>query len=99
MQEKKKTTLLAITIAVSLIAGVFSYQPFWSKISSFRPWTFGLDIAGGSYLIYEVDTSQINGVERESVLNGLRDVIERRVNLFGVSEPRVFITKSGSKRH
>src|SRR3989344_2234856 len=67
---------------------------FFSKISSFRPWTFGLDIAGGSYLIYEVDTSQINGVERESVLNGLRDVIERRVNIFGVSEPRVFITKS-----
>ncbi|MBI2604098.1 MAG: preprotein translocase subunit SecD [Candidatus Harrisonbacteria bacterium] len=37
--------------------------------------------------------ANVTGADRDSVLNGLRDVIEKRVNLFGVSEPQVFIAK------
>ena len=35
--------------------------------------------------------------DRDSVLNGLRDVIERRVNLFGVAEPQVFLAQSAGE--
>jgi preprotein translocase subunit SecD len=57
----------------------------------------GLDLIGGTHLVYEVDTTKIAEADRDNVLNGLRDVIERRVNLFGVSEPQVYIAKSGEK--
>ncbi|MEK7479347.1 MAG: protein translocase subunit SecD [Patescibacteria group bacterium] len=89
------TYILIFILVLSIAAGIFSYQPLWQKFSSFRPWSLGLDLEGGSYLIYDVDTRNIGVAETDSVLNGLRDVIERRVNLFGVSEPRVFIQKGG----
>ncbi|MDP3725248.1 MAG: protein translocase subunit SecD [Nanoarchaeota archaeon] len=92
--NRHKLTLIIIVL-LSVGAGIFSYQPLWQKISGFRPWSLGLDLEGGSYLIYDVDTKNIRAEETDSVLNGLRDVIERRVNLFGVSEPRVFVQKGG----
>jgi len=49
----------------------------------------GLDLAGGSHLVFEADTSNIDPDNVKNALDSLRDVIERRVNLFGVSEPVV----------
>ena len=89
---------LVIVVLLSVLAGVFSYHPLWTKISDSRPWSLGLDLAGGTRLIYEVDLSEIESYDRNSVVEGLRDVIERRVNLFGVSEPRVYEAKIGESR-
>jgi len=97
--KKKNIIILIFILLFSIIAGVFIYQPFWQKISSFRPWVLGLDLAGGSYLVYKIDLSQVEISDQETVVKGLRDVIEKRVNLFGVSEPRVYIeTAAGEKR-
>ena len=49
----------------------------------------GLDLAGGSQLVFEADTSKISSDKKNSSLESLRNVIERRVNLFGISEPNV----------
>jgi len=49
----------------------------------------GLDLAGGSQLIFEADMSKIPADKQATALDGVRNVIERRVNLFGVSEPTV----------
>jgi protein-export membrane protein SecD len=57
---------------------------FWNK-----PFTLGLDLQGGVNLIYQADLSQTN--DKAGAMAGLRDVIERRVNMFGVSEPVVQI--------
>ena len=51
----------------------------------------GLDLQGGTHLVYEADVSSIDAKDRESATEGVRDVIERRVNIFGVSEPVVQI--------
>ncbi|MEK7169384.1 MAG: protein translocase subunit SecD [Patescibacteria group bacterium] len=95
ISKKRLVAVLILLVAVAAFAAVFSYEPLWQKISSFRPWNFGLDLAGGSLLTYEVDLSKVGFADRDSVVSGLRDVIEKRVNLFGVSEPRVFVEKSG----
>jgi len=95
---KRLVPFLVFIIATSIFAGVFSYQPVWEKISTFRPWNLGLDLAGGSLLTYQIDLSKVNSTDRDSVVNGLRDVIEKRVNLFGVSEPRVYTESSGDSR-
>ena len=49
----------------------------------------GLDLAGGSHLVFEADTSNIEEEKKKDAINGVRDVIERRVNLYGVTEPNV----------
>ena len=55
----------------------------------------GLDLAGGTELIYKADTAAVEG-DKQGALASLRDVIERRVNLFGVAEPLVQLEKSSA---
>ncbi len=78
---------------MAIAAGIFVY-PKWLG-GKFLPWRLGLDLIGGTHLIYEVDMSQVASSEKDLVSAGLRDVIERRVNLFGVSEPQVLSSKEG----
>ena len=52
-----------------------------------KPFKLGLDLQGGTHLIYEADLSNVE--DKTSGMEGLRDVIDRRVNLFGVREPVV----------
>ncbi len=95
MKKRPLGFVLAVLIALALACGVFVYQPLWERIGSVLPWKLGLDLAGGSFLAYEIDLSEVPVVDRDSVVKGLRDVIERRVNLFGVSEPRVYTETAG----
>lgn len=59
---------------------------------SFR---LGLDLQGGTHLVYSADMSSVPAGEQISALEGVRDVIERRVNVFGVSEPLVQTNTTG----
>lgn len=53
------------------------------------PFRLGLDLSGGTHLLYSADISAVPAGEVDDSMNALRDVIERRVNLFGVGEPIV----------
>lgn len=57
----------------------------------------GLDLAGGSHLVFEADTGKIEEGRKKTAIEALRDVIERRVNLFGISEPNVQTSSFGGK--
>lgn len=57
----------------------------------------GLDLKGGSHLVFEADTSKVGPGDLADSLNSARDIIERRVNLFGVSEPTVQTVKAADK--
>ena len=70
--------------------GSFFHMPFLSA-----PYRLGLDLKGGVHLVYKADLSAIDSKETDNAMSGLRDVIERRVNLFGVSEPLVQVEKGG----
>jgi protein-export membrane protein SecD len=54
-----------------------------------KPFRLGLDLKGGTSLTYKADTSGLVDSDVADAVSVLRDVIERRVNLFGVSEPVV----------
>jgi len=56
----------------------------------------GLDLQGGSHLVYQGDLKDIPGGAQSDAMTSARDVIERRVNAFGVSEPIVQV--SGTDR-
>lgn len=97
MSRSRLIGILMLLVVVSALAGVFSYEPLWTKVSSFRPWSLGLDLSGGTVLTYAIDLSNVGAADRASVVEGLRDVIERRVNLFGVQEPRVYLARAGGE--
>ncbi len=59
------------------------------------PFRLGLDLLGGTQLVYQADVSAVpDDMEKSDVVNGARDVIERRVNIFGVSEPNIQVNKT-----
>ncbi|MBN2197999.1 protein translocase subunit SecD [Candidatus Wolfebacteria bacterium] len=90
---KNSKLILVLIIILTVVAAIFVYPDgMGAKIN---PWRLGLDLVGGTHLIYEVDLSQVDYLERDSTVSGLRDVIERRVNLFGVSEPQIVFAKEG----
>ncbi|MBI2279033.1 MAG: protein translocase subunit SecD [Candidatus Brennerbacteria bacterium] len=97
MARPRLIGVLALLIVLSVLAGIFSYEPLWNKVSGFRPWALGLDLSGGTVLTYAIDLSNVSAPDRASVVEGLRDVIERRVNLFGVQEPRVYLARAGGE--
>lgn len=92
MQQKSAYLLFAILIAAAS-AAVFAYPSGFGAQA--LPWRLGLDIVGGTRLTYSIDLSAVSAGDKSSVISGLRDVMEKRANLFGVSEPHVTATKSG----
>jgi protein-export membrane protein SecD len=82
-----------VVVAVALWVAFWVYQNA-TQPDAERPFKLGLDLAGGSHLVYEADVSQIDPLEVPELMNVLRDVIERRVNVFGVSEPIVQVESS-----
>lgn len=100
-----KRLILVITILVlGAGAALFVYKSeyrlnknFGTESSFFQNHQFrlGLDLSGGSHLIYKADVSQIDPSEIENSMDALRDVIERRINIFGVSEPTVQVQGGG----
>lgn len=72
----------------------FSFGQIFGKF----PVKLGLDLQGGSELILLADTSKIDPSQKDNALESARRVIERRVNLYGVSESVVQTSKLGDSR-
>ncbi len=81
-QGKRISRALFVIIFISAI-GWFTYKASQSFV-------LGLDLNGGSALTYKIQTESLpTGASIEDSVSALRDVVERRVNLFGVREPTV----------
>jgi len=90
MSKKKTYIIVAIIFLLAFLAGNLDYPQFL-KIPHFpeRPFKLGLDLQGGVHLVYQADLSEILEKDKAKIMDGLRDLMERRVNLFGVREPVV----------
>ncbi len=94
--------LFFLILVLAYVAGAIfaptppKWMPASLWFSRFRT-HLGLDLQGGAHLLYAADTSQVSRDEAESALAGVRDVIERRVNALGVSEPVVQTALSGDE--
>ena len=83
-------TALAALVVIPKVGGLNWFNKF--KIH------LGLDLQGGTHLVYRADTSSIeNASDIDGRLESLRDVIEYRVNFYGVSEPVVQTNFSGGE--
>lgn len=103
MSSKKKILMNFLFIAVLTFAtGYIVYpknqgikiQDYGINYYNDLKFRLGLDLQGGTHLEYQADLSQVNDADKRVAMEGVRDVIERRVNAFGVSEPLVQISRN-----
>ncbi len=105
MSQKKKLKIkFGLILLLALVAGLISYPravswypPVYNVISKPKI-NLGLDLQGGIHLEYKADVSQIEKDKVDDAMQAVQDVIERRVNAFGVSEPVIYTTRSGGDR-
>lgn len=57
---------------------------------------YGLDLSGGTHLVLEADMKDISVNDRPDALSSAKEVVERRVNLYGLTEPIVQSSKVGN---
>ena len=89
-----------ILILFGLALAYFDGYPFLTSANPqtwfYRPFKLGLDLRGGSHLIYQADTSVLSsGADIGDAMSSLREVIERRINVFGVGEPVIQVEQVG----
>lgn len=85
MWQRKLLSLVIILLAV--VVGYFVYR--------YGDFHLGLDLRGGSHLIYEANTKALVTRDIPDAMSSLREVIERRINAFGVAEPVIQVEESG----
>lgn len=59
------------------------------QIPTFYPLHLGLDLAGGSHLVFEAQSQNIAVEERDRLTESLTENIRRRIDIYGVSESLV----------
>lgn len=98
------TFVLLLVCLVIIMPGYFNRGVEWvnAKANIGLPklpasgFSLGLDLQGGAHLVYEADTANIPDKDRADAVEGVRDVIERRVRGgLGVAEPLVQTNRVG----
>ncbi len=86
--------LLVVVAFISFFVYKSQTAGVGSKMSEYA-FKLGLDLNGGTELIYTADVSKVKSGDVGGAMDALRDVIERRVNMFGVGEPVVQVENPG----
>lgn len=91
MSSAKHIWISVILIAIFAWLGVFLSKQVGPGAA--KPFHLGLDLKSGTELVYTADTSGVEDVG--DAMESLKEVIERRVNVFGVSEPLIQTESAG----
>ncbi|HRY31018.1 MAG TPA: protein translocase subunit SecD [Candidatus Paceibacterota bacterium] len=84
-----------ILVLMALAAGWFVYNSEVNSTNDRFTFKLGLDLNGGTHLTYRADVTEIATGDINDAMSTLRSTIERRVNIFGVSEPIVQVERGG----
>jgi len=83
---------LAIVMAIFAFSVIALLYPLWGR----EAMRLGLDLRGGIHMVYQADFSSIESGKESEAIDGAIAVIERRINILGVTEP--VIQKQGVDR-
>src|SRR4051812_31612685 len=79
----------ATALVILILGSLLGWYVYHGQATGSHPFKLGLDLSGGTQLVYKADLSAISGSDVADSMGALRDTIERRVNAFGVAEPIV----------
>lgn len=87
MTARKYAIWSGVLMTIFVALALFAFR------AESKPFSLGLDLVGGTELVYKADTSKVDDVD--GAMESLKEVIERRVNVFGVSEPLIQTESAG----
>jgi len=90
---RRRNLYLLIFILVLFGFALWSVVPLDRNVFGREGLRLGLDLAGGSYLVYQADVSDIEPGTEYEVMEGVKGVIERRINALGITESTAQIQK------
>ncbi|MBI2634359.1 protein translocase subunit SecF [Candidatus Peregrinibacteria bacterium] len=73
--------------------------PFVPKAITETKFQLGLDLQGGAQLDYKIDLRKVPENDRDSIIDGVQQVIEKRVNRLGVAEPNIYRSDLAGEVH
>ncbi len=73
--------------------------PFTPNSITSQKLHLGLDLQGGSQLDYKIDLRKVPDAEKENIISGVLEVIEKRVNRLGVAEPNIYVSDIAGETH
>jgi protein-export membrane protein SecD len=88
--------IAVLLLSISFLVGFFTYTGQVKQTGPFKnmPFKLGLDLNGGTHLVYQADVSNARTTDLDGAMDSLRDTIETRINAFGIAEPLVQVEKS-----
>ncbi len=96
-----------VIILVAVILGIFDLPPQTkAPVVGWAPdylknqhVHLGLDLQGGAELDYKIDLRKVSAEDQKAIIEGVKEVINKRVNSLGVSEPNIFISEIAGEHH
>jgi len=83
----RRNRLPFVIIAIIFVLSILVVVPLDRGVLGGKGLQLGLDLKGGTHLVYQADFSSIEPGTEAEALTGAIAVIEKRVNALGVSEP------------
>ena len=96
---RNRNVYLLIFILALFGFALWSVVPLDRNVFGREGLRLGLDLAGGSYLVYQADVSDIEPDNRDEIMEGVKGVIERRINALGITESTVQIQRHDGDRN
>ena len=93
MLSKLKQFLAGKILLILILAGALGY------IDTVTDLKLGLDLKGGTQLDYMIDLSSVDPADQNQIVEGVKEVIRRRVDGLGVSEPNIYISNVAEEYH
>lgn len=93
MRRKRVITLVSIAVLIVFSVSVLAIDEIWGRAGM----SLGLDLQGGTQLVYEADFTDVPAGAEDDAIEVTRGVIEKRINRYGVSEPVIQILGSGDE--
>lgn len=89
---KGNVTVLVILLAIFAFAVCALIYPFFGR----EELRMGLDLQGGLHMVYQADLSGVPDEDRDSAMEGAKEILANRINPLGVTEP--VIQRQGEDR-
>jgi len=88
-----KRLLAGKALLIIIFAGLLGYA---DRVSDLK---LGLDLKGGTQLDYSIDLSKVEEGDKTQLVEGVKEVIRKRVDNLGVSEPNIYVSNIANEYH